>query len=131
MRISFDHAFGIHERALSVRTARAEILATNLAHAETPGYRARDLDFRAALGVATGGGLTPAASHPRHLGVQAPGRGTGEALYRVPLQASLDGNTVDEHLERGEFLRNSLAYEASLTFLNGRIHGLLGALRGE
>ena len=120
---------GIHSQALALRARRAEILATNLANADTPGYQARDLDFRAVL-AGVGAAAPVSVTDPRHLG----GADTDSdyaVSYRVPLQASLDQNTVDVQAERAAFLDNAMRYQASLTFMNGRIRGLLAALRGD
>ena len=121
--------FGIHAQALALRTRRAEILATNLANADTPGYQARDLDFAAVLaGAGEQGAML--VTNGRHLGGADPD--FSYALrYREPLQASLDQNSVDVQAERAAFTDNAMRYQASLTFLNGRIRGLLSALRGE
>lgn len=126
----FDQAFGIHATALGLRSQRAELLANNLANADTPGYKARDLDFRAILAGQAGGGERLRRTHERHLDA-AVGAAGGEPLYRQPLQSSIDGNTVDTQIEQAEFMKNAMAYEASLRFLNGRIGGLMTALRGE
>ena len=121
--------FGIHSQALALRARRAEVLATNLANADTPGYQARDLDFAAVLAEQGEQGAMQ-VTDVRHLGgVDAD---FDYALrYREPLQAALDHNTVDVQAERAAFTDNAMRYQASLTFLNGRIRGLMSALRGE
>ncbi|MDP1707789.1 MAG: flagellar basal body rod protein FlgB [Gammaproteobacteria bacterium] len=133
MPITLDGAFGVHEQALGLYAQRAEILATNLANADTPHYRARDIDFKAALASAQAAGdhTSVAVTHAKHI---QPGTGIRDEyslLYRNPSQASLDGNTVDTQVEHAEFAQNALRYSASITFLNGKIKGLLGAIRGE
>lgn len=134
MTLDIDAAFGIHAQALALRARRAEILAANLANADTPAYQARDFDFRAALNHAQGAGpadvIRVAATHPGHL------HGDGEALavdllYRVPAQPTLDGNTVDTQVEQAELARNAMSYMTSLTLLNGRIRSLRTAIRGD
>jgi flagellar basal-body rod protein FlgB len=126
---SFNDALGIHAEAVAVRGRRAEVLATNLANADTPGYQARDLDFRAILARQTeGAGLS--RTHARHLGV-TDGIAGATLGYRQPQQASLDQNTVDVQAERAAYLDNAMRYQASLTFLNGKITGIVSALRGE
>lgn len=132
MPFDIDSALGIHQQALSVRSRRAEILAANLANADTPNFKARDIDFKTLLSKAQAGshGLRLSVSHGSHLPATAAG-GDDDLLYRTPAQPSADGNTVDTHAEHAEFMRNALRYQASLTFLNGRIRGLLTALRGE
>ncbi|EDZ67870.1 flagellar basal-body rod protein FlgB [Nitrosococcus oceani AFC27] len=131
MSISFDSALGIYPQAVTLGSRRAEVLAANLANGDTPGYKARDIDFKAALQQAQGQGLPLQATHAGHVSHslgQFPG---GEALYRIPQQASLDGNTVDSQVEHSEFMQNALQYQASLHFLSGKFKGLLSALRGE
>lgn len=131
MALSFDKALGIHEDALQLRSRRLELLASNLANADTPGYKARDIDFRTALSQAAGqGGVQMVRTHASHLPMAGSGPG-GEALYRVPNQPSLDGNTVDPQLEQAAFSENAVQYQASLDFLNSRFRGLKSALRGE
>lgn len=125
-----DQAFGTHGTALQLRAERAQLLAANLANADTPGFKARDIDFQAALASAQGAAaplVTTQANHVAGLDVGA----ASTALYRTPLQPSLDGNTVDVATEQAAFSENSNRYLASLTFLNGRIRGLMTALRGE
>jgi len=146
MPISFDSALGIHQQALSLRTARTEMLASNIANADTPGYKARDVDFKSALQASvhkhnqlqhTGSphvGLQKAGSlsttNPRHIQLDMAETNT-EVLYRVPNQSSLDGNTVDEQLEKSAFAENALRYQASLEFLSGKFKGMITALKGE
>ncbi len=126
MAIDFDQALGIHQEALRLRAQRAEVLAANLANADTPRYLARDLDFAALLGEAERG-FSLEKTHPRHLEPQ-PGP---ELLYRIPLAPAIDGNTVDPQLEKAAFLENALRYQVTLSILDGRIKGLLSAIRGE
>lgn len=130
MAISFDRALSGHDQALLIREKRAELLANNLANADTPHYKARDLDFRALVREAMDSGAGMRRTDARHLGA-AGGAGSGEMLYRVPMQPSLDGNTVDENIEMAAFARNALDFQASLTFLQGKLRGLKTALKGE
>ena len=104
-----DRYFGISAKALEVRAERLEILASNIANAATPGYKARDLDFAAAL----------RASDP-----------ATAVRYRVPMAASLDGNTVELSTEQTKFAENAVQYRSTLAFLNGRIGTLMAALKG-
>lgn len=133
MPISFDSALGIHPHALTLWSQRAEVLTANLANADTPGYKARDIDFKAALQQVQGQGaaLSLEATHAGHLPSSAGRLPGGEALYRIPSQASIDGNTVDSQVEHSKFMQNALQYQASLDFLNGRFKGLVSALKGE
>lgn len=126
---SLNDVLATHATALRLRAARAEVLAANLANADTPGYQARDLDFQSLLAAAGDPGQL-ATTQAGHLG-HAAGDGAAPLMYRQPLHASLDQNTVDVQAERAAFLDNALRYQASLTFLNGRIAGLVAALRGE
>ena len=129
MPTSWNQILGVHEQALSLYARRARLLAENLANADTPHYKARDIDFRQALAAASGGGPLK-TSHARHLQPGA-ARAGGEPLYRVPLQPSLDGNTVETQFEKSEFMENALRYQATLRFLSGTFRGLKTALRGE
>ena len=131
MPINFDAALGSHERALYLQARRTGVLASNLANADTPGYKARDLDFKAALNAAGGAQVHLAATHAGHLrapGADLPG---GAALYRTATHASLDGNTVDVEVEQAAFAQNAVQYQATLKFLGGRFKGMLNALRGQ
>ena len=131
MPISFDSALGIHDNALLLRSRRAELLASNLANSDTPGYKARDIDFKAALSNAqlqTSGSLS--ATHSQHIQISSTTDGS-EVLYRVPNQSSLDGNTVDAQMEKSAFAENAMRYQASLTFLDGKFKGISAALKGE
>lgn len=133
MPISFDSALGIHDKALVVRSQRAELLASNIANSDTPGYKAKDIDFKAALEDARAGQQSARGlkvTHDSHI-QPALTSAAGETLYRVPNQASLDGNTVDSQMERSAFAENAMRYEASLRFLSGKFRGLLTALKGE
>jgi len=131
MPINFDSALGVHARALMVRSRRNELLASNIANADTPGYKARDIDFRAILDSA-GNPAGLRTTHQNHLSLSGEsGIAGAELLYRVPNQPSLDGNTVDPDLEKAAFAENALRYNASLTFLDRKFKGLIMALKGE
>lgn len=126
-----DRALGIHPQALDVASRRLELLAANIANADTPGFKARDLDFRAALAQASGGtGARLAATRPGHIGAGGAAAPTSP-LYRVPSHASLDGNTVDSQLEHAAFAENAVRYQASLDFINSRLRSLRSAIKGE
>lgn len=113
-----ERLFGIHGAALELRSQRMSVLTANLANAATPGFKARDMDFAAALAARTGGASTASA-------VDAAMR------FRVPLTASADGNTVDVAEEQMAFAENAVAYSATLSFLQGRADTLKRALKGE
>lgn len=128
---SFDRAFGIHEKALGVRAQRTEILANNLANADTPGFKARDIDFKAVMRdqVSKSSGLPVDRTNDGHL--KGRGRVGWDLLYRTPEQPSIDGNTVDPHQENVEFATNAMSYNATFEFLNDRMRGLMNAIKGE
>ena len=131
MPISFDSALGNHDKALLVRSRRAELLASNIANADTPGFKARDIDFKKAFENAqaqTNQGLR--LTHENHMQLSDQVAGT-DVLYRIPNQSSLDGNTVDSQLEKSAFAENALRYQASLTFLDRKFKGLIAAFKGE
>ena len=135
MAISFDKAFGIHQYTIGARAARAEVLSANIANADTPGYKAKDLDFSAALQQAQAGiesGFSLATSNERHIASTLSSGLTSNVKYRNPDQPDTgDGNSVDVQQERSAFLENGLEYQASLEFLNSRISGLLKAIKGD
>lgn len=138
MPISFDSAIGIHEQALLLREKRSEVLAENLANVDTPNYKARDIDFNSILRQETAtGGADPGAGAMRlvttdHSHLQPNGGlDSPPLLYRVPTQPSADGNTVENQVEQAKFSENAVRYEASYTFLNGSIKGLLTAIKGQ
>ncbi|BCI71322.1 flagellar basal-body rod protein FlgB [Sphingomonas sp. S17] len=109
--------FGIHGAALEVRGQRMGVLASNIANASTPGFKARDIDFKAALAAVEGGQQD---------------QGIAKAMkYRVPLETSLDGNTVELAEEQTAFAENAVQYQTTLSFLNGRISTITRALKGE
>jgi flagellar basal-body rod protein FlgB len=130
MTNKIDNYLGLHADAINLRSRRARLLADNLANADTPNYKARDLDFKDALSQARqNSGATMQQTHASHLPLA--GSLNAEPLYRVPQQASLDGNTVDNHVEQGKFADNAVRYQASLQILNQRITGLIRVLRSE
>lgn len=133
MPINFDSVFGIHEKAMLLRAERAGILANNLANADTPNFKARDINFKAELNRADQAlqASKLKRTHARHLSAAGAGFSSAEKLYRVPLQPSIDGNTVDSQVEQAAFAKNAMAYQASLRFMSGRVKGMLAAIRGE
>ncbi|RTR04382.1 flagellar basal body rod protein FlgB [Halomonas nitroreducens] len=132
-----DAAFNFHQQALGLRQERQKVLASNIANADTPGYKARDMDFASELrhavsrGESSRGGLDLARTSARHLAGQGPAAPGSDLLYRVPAQPSLDGNTVEMDRERSQFADNSVRYQAALTLLNRRIQGLKTAMQPE
>lgn len=134
MPISFKQVLGVHEPALYMESRRAQLLAANIANADTPGYKARDIDFRTALKQVQG--QTPGemeqmlVTNKRHLH-PTDELGGDEVLYRQPLQPSLDGNTVEPHVEMAAFTENSMRYLMSLQFISGKFKTLNMAIRGQ
>ena len=119
----------VHSAALSLRSKRNDILASNIANAATPNFKARDIDFDDEIKRVAGYG-TLDGYDARHIRTAVNGR-PNEVLYRQPLNPSLDGNTVELNVEQMEFSENVMRYQTSLTFLNNRITGLMSAIRGE
>ena len=113
-----DLLFGVHAAALEVRSRRLGLLASNIANASTPGFKARDIDFREAMKAAQSSGLNDGAID-------------AATKFRIPVQASADGNTVELATEQTAFAENAVAYQTTLSFLNGRIGQITRALRGE
>jgi flagellar basal-body rod protein FlgB len=151
MALNLDSYLGVHAQALTLEAQRTELLAANLANADTPNYKARDIDFKAALAAASGGSVTGGGSYGSgtlplattdavHLGGQgadAADAASGSSnlgsnlKYRVPMAPALDGNTVDTQLEQAAFAENSVRYQATLTFLNARLKELMTAITGQ
>lgn len=129
-----DATLRFHQEALNLRARRQEVLSVNIAHADTPNFKARDFDFSSALTQAVERGrqsqsLSMAGTSARHL-APAPGGGSdAQLLYRTPAQSSVDGNTVEMDVERVNFADNALHYEANLTVLGSQIKTMLAALQ--
>lgn len=135
MSISFANALGIHENALNFRAQRAEVLANNIANADTPNYKARDLDFASVLAAQNdknqNGTFALNKTNTRHIEAQGLSSGDESLLYRTPMQPSIDQNTVDAQLEQSNYAENAVNFQASFTLLNSKFKGLMSALRGE
>lgn len=123
--------FGIHETALKLHGERVGVLAANLSNADTPNYKARDLDFAAVLQGQGQQTLPMAMTNVHHVtNVMAGGTGA-ELKYRNPFQPSLDGNTVEVPIEQAAFAQNAVRYQASLMFINRRIASIESAITGQ
>ena len=132
---TIDDALKFHQTALGLRAQRQEVLASNIANADTPGFKARDFDFGATLKAAMGGrlgqGVGMDRTSSRHIGAANASELGPYLQYRRELQPSADGNTVDLDQERGAFAENALHYEASLTFISGLIRSMQTAINGQ
>lgn len=129
--MTFDKLFGIHEEALHLRARRAEVLASNLANADTPGYKARDFDFEAMLKKEMQPPVRLASTHSGHIRTDHGVVASTQMAYRIPQQASLDGNTVEVEREQAEFSANAMRHQATLRFIDSRVKGLKMAWKGN
>ena len=118
-----------HAQALELRSRRNEILASNIANAATPNFKARDLDFVSEINRHVGIGPLR-TTNEEHFPTMVAATGN-KMLFREPINPSLDGNTVELSVEQMEFSENVTRYQTTLTFLNNRITGLMSAIRGE
>jgi flagellar basal-body rod protein FlgB len=144
MADKLDDVLGFQQQALNLRAYRQQVLAANIANADTPNYQARDIDFNSVLAQAQGGAqgaaagagaarLTLASTQAGHLsgdGGSPAVPGNPALLYRSTLQMSADGNTVDMDVERAKFADNALHYEANITFINAQLKTMLTAITG-
>ncbi len=122
-----DELFRFSQNALNLHAHRQQLIASNIANADTPGYKARDIDFAAALKnaeAAQGKAQAPALRKPDAAPLGA------DVLFRSAVQRSVDGNTVDLDVERAQFAENAVRYEAQLMFINSRIKSMLAAIQG-
>lgn len=136
-----DSALSFHQNALRIRAERQEVIASNIANADTPNFKARDIDFKSAMQQATqhlsnGSSINTAKTSAKHMDGVAMQNNTqsanpGEPLFRPVLQGSVDGNTVDMDVERNAFADNAIRYEASLLMMNGQIKKMLTAIQGQ
>lgn len=127
-----DDPLRFQQTALDVRSYRQQLLASNIANVDTPHYKARDIDFKSALRGAlggTGGSLSLAQTSAAHLQPQGAGPFSTALQYRTETQSSVDGNTVNLDVERGQFAENAVHYEASLTFINSMLRTMQQAIQ--
>lgn len=130
-----DDLLNFHTQALRVRDQRQQVLASNIANADTPNYKAREVDFKTALqgalkGAGPSNGVTVATTAQGHLPGNPGMRAEAGLLYRTPAQGSVDGNTVDMDAERAAFADNAVHYEFNLTRISQQIKGMLTAIQG-
>jgi flagellar basal-body rod protein FlgB len=132
---TIDPTMAGHSRALELLAERARVLASNIANADTPNYKARDFDFSQALAAASAststGQVAMARTNAAHLGGAGGGGSTPTLMYRTPTQGAVDGNTVDLDVERANFAQNSVKYEATLRFMNGHLKQKMTAVQGQ
>ena len=125
-----NSVFGVHEPALQARARRLEVLAQNIANADTPNYKARDLDFKATLREVGSSSTDMRATQSAHyaVGQELP---PDDVMYRIPFNTAFDGNTVEMSVEQAQYGKAAADYQATLNFLENRVSGLRKALRGE
>ena len=128
MRHDLDGILTPHVQALKLAGQRSELLATNIANADTPHYAARDIDFEAVLSDQIGQGPLR-SNHPRHFG--SSGSASGSPMYRIPTQPSGDGNSVDTQQEKAAFMANAISYQSQIGFINSITRKLLSAIKGQ
>ena len=131
MPLSLDSLLGPMPQALKLRGKRNELLASNIANADTPNYKARDIDFRALMQGAGGDQLKLASTHSKHIATATDNYAGMPLKYRVPNQPSMDGNTVDMQVEHAQFSENSVMYQTTLDFLSRKFKGIKSTLKGE
>jgi flagellar basal-body rod protein FlgB len=133
MPTELDNTLRFHTQALNLRAMRQQLLASNIANADTPGYKARDIDFGKMLQDALAGRVQPsqlARTAAGHVAAPQAGLASSVVQYRTAVQPSIDGNTVDMDVERAQFAENAIHYEANLMFINGQLKSLLAAIQG-
>ncbi|TCK07036.1 flagellar basal body rod protein FlgB [Marinobacterium mangrovicola] len=132
MAISFDSALGIHDDALLLRARRAEVLANNIANADTPGFQARDIDFASVLrGEQDAMSMELETTSTGHNSEFIEPDFAAELMFRNPHQPSVDGNTVEVQEEMARYTDNAIRFQSSFTFLNSKFTGLMNAVKGE
>lgn len=134
MKNLLDESLRVHQSAINVQAYRQQLLASNIANADTPQYKARDIDFKSALQGALdgrGSALALSATSNRHLQGGAELPLDGFVKYRQELQSAVDGNTVNMDVERAAFAENAIHYEASVTFISGLLNGMQRAISGQ
>lgn len=126
-----DKDVNFHQQALGLRSKRQEILSSNVANADTPNFKARDINFSSVLNGKLSSDSASnrlATTSPKHIRLRSDDV-IDDALYRIPQQPSVDGNTVEMDTERAKFADNSLRYNASVTFISGKFRSLLSAIQ--
>ena len=128
-----DQEINVSQTALNLRAYRQELLASNIANADTPNFKARDIDFKSSLSAALGAGasaqLPLAQTAAGHLAATSGNRYGAALKYRTDYQSSVDGNTVNMDVERASFAENALHMEALLTFVRDKFKDLNAAVQ--
>lgn len=125
-----DKALGISPQVLDLRMKRMNLLTANIANADTPNYKARDIDFRAAMASASASQVRMDMTNAGHIAFSGDSA-QPQVQYRRPLQESTNGNTVDAQAEHAAFMENAMRYQASIQLLDNRINGIKKAIKGE
>ena len=130
MPINFDSYLGVHDDALLLFERRNRLLGENIANADTPNYKARDIDFNKVLQGVESDRLQMATTQQGHINL--PGDALDQRVkYRIPTQSSADGNTVDTQREKAAYAENTIRYQATMTILSRKLSGLANAFKGE
>ena len=136
MNTLFDRQIQFHQTALNLQAHRQQLIASNIANADTPNYKARDMDFASVLAAESdkqqSGRFAMDRTNSRHIEAEGLAIAADDTLkYRTPLQPSIDQNTVDAQIEQSNYTENAIGFQASFTLLNSKFKGLVSALRGE
>ncbi len=130
MTVNFDKAFGVHDDALLLFERRNQLLSENIVNADTPGYKARDIDFDKVLQNAQSQSLQMQVTDKGHINLSAQNF-SADVQYRQVEQSAADGNTVDAQKEKAAFAENSMRYQTTMHILSRKISGIKNAFRGE
>ena len=125
----FENLFGLHENALLLREQRMKVLSENIANAETPHYKSKDINFRAAMSASSEQFLGLHKTNAEHLDPR--GSFGNFEVFRSPINSSPDGNTVELHHQQSEFGKESGRYLATIQFIENRVGGIRRAFRGD
>jgi flagellar basal-body rod protein FlgB len=124
----FDTALSTHAQSLTARSQRVEVLAQNIANADTPNFKARDVDFKQVFKNTQEDAMQ--TTHGKHLALPIDSSTDG-MMYRIPFNVAFDGNTVELNVEQAQYGKAAAEYQATVNFLQDEISGLRKALRGE
>ncbi len=123
-----DRALGVHAQALGLRSQRMEVLSKNIANADTPNFKAQDVDFKQVLQSAREDVLN--TTQKQHIDMLSPETANG-LMYRIPFNVAFDGNTVEMNVEQAKFGQSAADYQTTLNILENRVSGIHRALRGD